>query len=145
MSDFFIVFPFALTLLNVKKREIHKHELSQVWKSIVGTEIVFVRDHFILNSLSNYKKSGIHQEPRKHSSRMRTARLLPVSPSMRCSWLGGSTCSGMVYLPGGCACPGGVPARRGVPAQGVPAGGVPARGVPAQVLPPVNRILDTRY
>ena len=28
-----------------------------------------------------------------HSSRMRTARLLPVSPSMHCSW--------GVYLPGG--------------------------------------------
>ena len=55
---------------------------------------------------------------------MRTARLLPVSPSMHCS--GGCTCLGGVpargvYLPGG------LPARGGVPAQ---------RGVPAQVLPP---------
>ena len=60
-----------------------------------------------------------------HSSRMRTARLLPVSPSMHCS------CGG--------TCLGGVPAKGGVPAQGgLPAGGVPAwgctcpAGVPAQ-------------
>ena len=33
-------------------------------------------------------------QTRMHSSRMRTARLLPVSPSMHCSWV--------VYLPGGC-------------------------------------------
>ena len=54
-----------------------------------------------------------------HSSRMRTARLLPVSPSMRCSRgctcrEGGCTCLG-VYLP---------------------------RGVPVQALPPVNRMTD---
>ena len=40
---------------------------------------------------------------RMHSSRMRNARMLPVSPSMH--WSRG------VYLPGGCTCP-------GVPAQG---------------------------
>ena len=40
-----------------------------------------------------------------HSSRMRIARLLPVSPSMQCSR--------GVYLPGG------VPGWGGVPAQGV--------------------------
>ena len=34
---------------------------------------------------------------RMHSSRVRTARLLPVSPSMHCS--GGCTCPGGVYLP----------------------------------------------
>ena len=52
---------------------------------------------------------------------------------------------GGVYLPGGvCTCPGGVPAQ-GVPARGVPArGGTCLGGVPAQV-PPVDRILDTRY
>ena len=46
---------------------------------------------------------------------MRTARLLPVSPSMHCS-------------PGGCTCPGGVPAQGRVYLPG----GVPAQGdVPA--------------
>ena len=61
-----------------------------------------------------------------HSTRMHTAHLLPVSPSMHCSQ--------GVYLPWG-TCPGGVPAR-GVPAQegctcqrGVTAWGVPAQGV----------------
>ena len=52
-----------------------------------------------------------------HSSRMRTARLLPVYPSMHCSHLG-------VYLPKGCACwgctcPGECTCPGGVPVQGV--------------------------
>ena len=91
---------------------------------------------------------------RIHSSRMRTTRLLPVSPSMHCSLgrlpaqggvsaqLPGGTCPGGVSAQGGtclggCTCPGGVPAqgvylpRGGVPTQG----GVPARGVPAKVPP----------
>ena len=38
---------------------------------------------------------------------MRTARLLPVSPSMHCS--GGCTLSGGVPGPGGCTLSGGVP------------------------------------
>ena len=60
-----------------------------------------------------------------HSSRMRTARLLPVSPSMHCSR--------GVYLPGGVPAQG-VYLPRGVPAQG---------GVPAQVLPLLmNRMTD---
>ena len=66
-----------------------------------------------------------------HSSRMRTARLLPVSPSMHCSQGGvpaqwGCTCpGGGCTWPGrGCTCPGGylprrVPAWGGLPAQGV--------------------------
>ena len=63
---------------------------------------------------------------------MRTTRLLPVSPNMHCyrghTCPRGCTCLGM-YLP-----------------EGVPAGGAYLpEGVPAQVLPPVNRILDTRY
>ena len=69
------------------------------------------------------------------SSRMRTARLLPVSISQHALlWGGGYTCPGVParggvpahwgYLPGGC-----------VPAQGVYLPG----GVPAQVLPPVDR------
>ena len=59
-----------------------------------------------------------------HSSRMRTACLLLVSPSMHCSQ--------GVYLLGWCTCPGGVPAQGGVPGgftcQGVYLvwGGVPA-------------------
>ena len=64
-----------------------------------------------------------------HSSRMRTARLLPVSPSMHCSGVvpgpGSVPGPGRVYLvPGGVPGPGGgtwsqggVPAQRGVPAQ----------------------------
>ena len=62
---------------------------------------------------------------------MRTASLLPVSPSMHCSqgcaYPGGCTLPGGVYLAGGvpawvCTCPGG--------------GGLPVHGgVPAQVLP----------
>ena len=63
-----------------------------------------------------------------HSSRMRTARLLAVSPSMHCTrevylvWgvylLGGCTWSRGVYLPGGVPGPGGVPAQRHVPGLG---------------------------
>ena len=45
-------------------------------------------------------------ETRMHSSRMRTTRLLPVSPNMHCSREGGHLPRG-VCLPGGCACPGG--------------------------------------
>ena len=58
-----------------------------------------------------------------HSSKMRTARLLPVSPSMHCS--GGRGVPG----PGG---------KGGVPGPG---GGCTWSwgGVPAQVLPPVDR------
>ena len=57
-----------------------------------------------------------------HSSRMRTGRLLPVSPSMHCSGGGGL-----------CTCNGGVPAQWGVPARGVYLpGGVPCQwDVPA--------------
>ena len=50
-----------------------------------------------------------------HSSRMRTARLLPVSPSMHCS-RGVYLVRGMYLVPGGqevCPCP-------GVPAQVLP-------------------------
>ena len=51
---------------------------------------------------------------RMHSSRVRTARLLPISPSMHCSR--------------GCTCLGGVPAQGYLPGGYLP-GGVPARGV----------------
>ena len=61
---------------------------------------------------------------RMHSSRMRTARLMPVSPSMHCS---GDVPGQGVYL-----VQGGVPGLGGVPAQGVVylvLGGVPGLGV----------------
>ena len=51
---------------------------------------------------------------RMHSSRMRTARLLPVSPGMHC--LGGVPgLGGGVPDPGRCTWSGGVPGRGGVP------------------------------
>ena len=50
------------------------------------------------------------QVTKMHSSRMRAIRLLPVSPSMHCSW----------GVPArGCTCLGGVPVQGGVPACGV--------------------------
>ena len=95
------------------------------------------------------KYSKISMVTRMHSSRMRTACLLPVSPSMHCSQGG--------YLPRGCTCPGGCTCRGctcpgGVPAQGVyplggctcPGGYLPGGctcpgGAPVQVLPPMDR------
>ena len=78
-----------------------------------------------------------------HSSRMYTARLLPVSPSMHCSQgvylvLGGVPGPGGYLVQGVYLVQGGVPGLGCAPAQGgVPGpGGVPAQGVPAQVLPP---------
>ena len=56
-----------------------------------------------------------------HSSRMRTARLLPVSPSMHCSQGGSASGSGLEDSASG---PGGsVSGLRGVPTSG--AGGLP--------------------
>ena len=71
-------------------------------------------------------------ETRKHSSRMRTARLLPLSPSMHCSG-GGCTCPGGVPA-GGCTCLGGVPAREEVYLSG---GGLPAQGGTCPGTPPL--------
>ena len=98
-----------------------------------------------------------------HSSRMLTAHLLPVSPSMHGSggvpaWgvylfgevylprgvpARGCTCQG-VYLPGGRVYPPGVYLPMGGTCPVPACGGVPAwwGGVPAQVLPPVNRMTD---
>ena len=75
---------------------------------------------------------------RLHSIRMRTARLLPVSPSMDCP---GGYLWGVGYLHGGCTCPGGMYLPIGCiclwSLGGTCLGGVPARGgVPGQVLPP---------
>ena len=83
---------------------------------------------------------------RMHSSRMRTARLLLVSPSMHCSggapvpggvpewgvYLNGGLPAWGVYLPGGCTAQGGVPAQGSVPARG----SVPAQGDTPPVTPP---------
>ena len=86
---------------------------------------------------------------RMHSSGMRTARLLPVSPSMHCS--GGCTCWGCVPGPGGCTCwgvylvPGGVPGPGGVylPGGCTWSGGVYlVGGCTCPGTPPVNRMTD---
>ena len=65
-------------------------------------------------------------QKRMHSSRMRTARLLPISPRMHCSGRG-CTSPGSVCTYPGVPAWGRVPGReRGVPEWG---SGVPARGV----------------
>ena len=60
----------------------------------------------------------IYFETRLHSSRMRTARALTVSPSM--------LCAGGVPGPGGGAGPGCVPGLGRVPGLGCLLGGIPA-------------------
>ena len=68
-------------------------------------------------------------QTRMHSSRMRTARLLPVSPSMHCPWvvyLPGGLPGGSVYLLVGCTCLG---------ACTCPGGTCPGT-------PPVNRMTE---
>ena len=89
-----------------------------------------------------------------HSSRMRTARLLPVSPSMHCSVGGGVTAWSCgvylvgVYLPGGVCTRGCTYLVLGVGGYLPGPGGVNAwsrGGVPAQVLIPLDRIPDTRF
>ena len=101
-------------------------------------------------------------QTRMHSSRMRTARLLPYLPA--CTALGGCTYDG-VYLPRRCTCegvctcqgvylPGGIPARGMYLPGGVPASGVYLLGVYLsggctcqggylpRYSPPVNRMTD---
>ena len=82
-----------------------------------------------------------------HSSRMRTARLLPVSPSMHCSRGvsapgGGHVCWGYVCSEGGVsACRGGICSHGGVcPRVSLLLGG---GALPRH--PPVDTILDTRF
>ena len=62
------------------------------------------------------------KQTRLHSSRMRTARVLTVSPSMLCaggvSAPRGGVCSGGCTLSGGCLLPGDVLGPRGVSARG---------------------------
>ena len=97
-----------------------------------------------------------------HSSRMRTARLLPVSPCMctarGCTWFRGRGCTwsrGMYLVLEGCTWSWwGTWSHGGGGVCLVPgstwSGGVPGPGgctwfggVPAQVLPPVNRMTDS--
>ena len=87
-------------------------------------EFVFRHGNVKLNQLSYYSEEEKSFSTRLHSSRMHTARLLAVSPSMYCargvSALEGCVCSGGVsaprgcLLPGGGLLPGGVSASRGV-------------------------------
>ena len=53
---------------------------------------------------------------RLHSSRMRTARALTVSPSMLCGGGGVSAPGGRCLLPGGCLLRGSAPGGGGIPA-----------------------------
>ena len=93
-----------------------------------------IQVHENLISFFNNIERNCFAKTRIHSSGMRTARLLPVSPS---------TLLPGVDLPGGCTCPGGVPAG-GVPAGVFLPGGVPAQGgCTCPVTPtPVNRMTD---
>ena len=87
---------------------------------------------------------SLAQLTRMHSSRMRTGRLLPVSPSMHCCcgdvpgpggciWFGGCVPGpGGVLGPEGCTWYRGVPGPRGVYL-------VPGGGVPAEVLSPCEQ------
>ena len=101
--------------------------------------------------------SGIVPGTRLHSSRMHTAHVLTVSPSMLCAEggvpgpggkqgvylvLGGVylVCGGGVPGPGGCTWSGGVPGPVGcIWSEGVY---LVRGGVPGQELPPVDRITD---
>ena len=94
----------------------------------------------------NQNNLEITFKTRLHSSRMRTARALTVSPSMLCA-------GGGVSAPGGCLLPGGV-CSQGVSARRVcvsapggcllPGGCVSQHALRQTPSPPVNRILDTR-
>ena len=80
-----------------------------IWAYVLYIPCKFMR--FCLNPINLW-------ETRKNSNRMRTARLLPVSPSMHCS---GGRCTCLGGVPAwGCTCPGRYTAvGGGVPAQGV--------------------------
>ena len=93
----------------------------------------FVFDHFYIFLFVFQAKQRYTHIPNgeittsMHSSRMHTTRLLPISPSMHCSWgvsamgvsaSGGGVCSVGVYFPGG-VCFMGMSASRGVSASGM--------------------------
>ena len=135
---------------------------------------VMLRQRFSFGNLERKRKinnfvdqsSEKKSQTRTHSSRMRTALLLLVSPSMHCS-RGVYLVPGDVPARGGVPAQGGVPGLRGVPSTGgctclgvylvpgvylpgdVPGpGGVPGPGkgefLP-RYSPLVNRILNTRF
>ena len=81
--------------------------LSNCWKFEENIITIWWSNNwFILNSVifyMNWSHLWKNIQTRMHSSRMCTARLLPVSPSMH--FLGGYLVPGGVYLvPGTCAC-----------------------------------------
>ena len=82
------------------------------------------KQHLALHTKANAKTTSMH------FSRMRTVRLLPVSPSMHCAGgsvcSGGNVCSGGCLLRGVCLLPGGC--RASAPRGGV---GVSSQGVSA--------------
>ena len=102
---------------NIRKNKQTKNTQGRNWSNMF-TEIFFHGTEAIplpIWTLSNNFRPSIYiryqtmyKATRMDSSRMSSARLLPVSPSMHCSRGGG------VYLPGGAptggTCPGGVPA-----------------------------------
>ena len=98
-----------------------------IWKLVIPTpspwtDTCLWNNYLPATTLEGEKYSD---NTRLHSSRMRTTRLLPVSPSMHCA---GRVCSWGCLLPGG-----------------VLSGGVCSRGcIPAcnGADPPVNRMID---
>ena len=130
---------------------------------MVGKQVTFLSKIFC-SEFCSWMMKDTTTLTRMHSSRMRTAHLLPVSPSMHCSGgvpglgvylvprgvylvFGGCTWSWGVYPVKGCVpgprgwcVPGGVPGPRGVYLLGGCTWS--GRGAPAQVLPPVNRMTD---
>ena len=90
---------------------------------------------FFMSVFSTLKSSCILTEMSSqqelHSSRMHTAHLLTVSPSMHCA--GGSPCQGGLPCQGVCLAMGGSPCQGGLPCQGgsvLPGGSALPGGLP---------------
>ena len=85
----------------------------------------------VLNSTQNsrlsYDKHKVYMNTSMHSSRMHSARLLPVSPSTQCAGGVGGYAPGEVSAWGGCLLPGDL-LREGVCSQGSSPRGVSAPG-----------------
>ena len=103
------------------------------------SETSWLKHQIYAISITRNEINGILGRTSLHSSMMHTARLLTVSPSIHCSQ--GGVCSRGGLLPGGCLLGGGGLLGGGVSA---PREGVSQHAL-RQTLPPVNRILDTRY
>ena len=86
----------------------------------MGLKMDFLLQKMYTCKMCRWLTFQVYFPTRMHCSRMRTARLLPVSPSMHC-YRGVSTRRGDT-------CPEGVPAHGGVPTQGRVWGYLP-RGV----------------